>query len=80
MFARSDAFAGVPFMFGNPLGQGDLWRLLLLGVVQLGLPYVVYAMAVKHVTALEAILKAVSLGTIAVTAGVALARAFTASP
>jgi drug/metabolite transporter (DMT)-like permease len=50
------AIAGVPFMLTNPLGQGDLWRLLLLGVVQLGLPYVVYAMAIKHVTALEAIL------------------------
>ncbi|MDQ6656538.1 MAG: DMT family transporter [Verrucomicrobiota bacterium] len=50
------ALAGVPFMFGTPLGHGDGWRLLLLGTVQLGLPYVLYAIAIKYVTALEATL------------------------
>jgi len=50
------AVAGTPFMLTHPLGEGDGWLLLLLGTVQLGLPYVFYAMAIKHVTALEATL------------------------
>ena len=51
------AAVSVPFMFGAPsLAGGDGWRLLLLGTVQLGLPYVLYAVAIKHVTALEATL------------------------
>ncbi len=50
------ALAGIPFMFHASLGQGDWWRLLLLGTVQLGLPYVLYAVAIKEVTALEATL------------------------
>jgi len=50
------AVAGLPFMFGAPLGAGDGWWLLLLGTLQLGLPYVLYAIAIKHVTALEATL------------------------
>ncbi len=50
------AIAGVPFLIHVPLGHGNLWRLLLLGVVQLGVPYVFYAAAIKHVTALEATL------------------------
>jgi len=51
------ALAGLPFMLVAPsLGGGRWWRLLLLGTVQLGLPYVFYAAAIKHVTALEATL------------------------
>jgi drug/metabolite transporter (DMT)-like permease len=50
------AVVGLPFMFGTPLGAGDGWWLLLLGTLQLGLPYVLYAIAIKHVTALEATL------------------------
>jgi drug/metabolite transporter (DMT)-like permease len=51
------ALAGLPFMLVAPsLGGGSWWRLLLLGTVQLGLPYVFYAAAIKHVTALEATL------------------------
>ena len=51
------ALAGLPFMFQAPsLGEGGVWRLFLLGTVQLGLPYVFYAIAIKHVTALEATL------------------------
>ncbi|HKN57521.1 MAG TPA: EamA family transporter [Gemmatimonadaceae bacterium] len=38
------------------LTQTDFWLLLLLGVVQLGLSYALYAEAIKHVTALEAML------------------------
>ena len=44
-------------MLGAPsLGKNGLWCLLLLGTVQLGLPYVLYGAAIKHVTALEATL------------------------
>ncbi len=51
------AVAGLPFILGAPaLGAGDGWRLLLLGTVQLGLPYVLYGIAIKQVTALEATL------------------------
>ena len=51
------ALAGLPFMLQAPsLGEGGLWRLVLLGTVQLGLPYVFYATAIKQVTALEATL------------------------
>ncbi len=51
------ACAGLPFMLQAPsLGEGGLWRLVLLGAVQLGLPYVFYATAIKQVTALEATL------------------------
>ncbi len=51
------ALAGLPFMLQAPsLGEGSLWRLVLLGTVQLGLPYVLYAIAIKQVTALEATL------------------------
>ncbi len=51
------ALAGAPFILQAPsLGTDGLWRLLLLGTVQLGLPYVFYATAIKQVTALEATL------------------------
>ena len=51
------AVAGAPFMFQAPsLGEDGLWRLVLLGTVQLGLPYVLYATAIKQVSALEATL------------------------
>lgn len=50
------AILGIPSMLQAPLGPGGGWRLLLLGTLQLGLPYVLYAAAIKHVTALEATL------------------------
>jgi len=51
------AVAGAPFIFQAPsLGEDGLWRLVLLGAVQLGLPYVLYAAAIKQVSALEATL------------------------
>ena len=53
------AFAvGLPFMFTAPsLPSRDGWlALLLLGVVQLGVSYQLYARAIRHVTALEAVL------------------------
>ncbi|HEY5561383.1 MAG TPA: DMT family transporter [Clostridiaceae bacterium] len=50
------ALVGLPFMFASqPSTQGWI-GLILLGVLQLGIPYILYAAAIKHVTALEAIL------------------------
>ena len=50
------ALAGLPFMFGpGPSAQG--WVALgVLGAVQLGLPYALYGIAIRRVTALEAVL------------------------
>lgn len=45
-----------PFAIGSHIDQQGWIGLLLLGVVQLGLPYVLYAWAIRHVTAIEAIL------------------------
>ena len=51
------AVAGAPFLFHARLPRShDLTLLLVLGVVQLGLSYALYTEAIKHVTALEAIL------------------------
>lgn len=48
---------GLPAMVSAPWpDQRSLIALLLLGVVQLGLPYLLYARAIRHVTALEAVL------------------------
>jgi len=47
---------GLPFMFDSMPGALSWAGLLFLGVVQLGLSYVLYSKAIKHVTALEAIL------------------------
>ncbi|MGJ8455493.1 DMT family transporter [Pseudothermotoga sp. U03pept] len=50
------ALIGLPFMFkGSPDPIGWV-GLILLGVFQLGLSYIFYSIAIKHVTALEAIL------------------------
>lgn len=45
-----------PFAIGSHIDHQGWIGLLLLGVVQLGLPYVLYAWAIRHVTAIEAIL------------------------
>jgi drug/metabolite transporter (DMT)-like permease len=50
------ALAGLPFMFGSVPGTSDWIGLLLLGVVQLGLPYILFAIAIRHVSAVEALL------------------------
>ena len=52
---------GLPSMWSAPpLTGGSMIALLLLGIVQLGIPYLFYAYAIKHVTALEAVLIPVS--------------------
>lgn len=48
------AIIGVPFLFGSMPNTKGWTCLVILGVVQLGLPYLLYAKAIKHVTALEA--------------------------
>ena len=50
------ALIGLPFLFGAMPDTKGWISLIFLGVVQLGLPYIFYAKAVKHVTALEIIL------------------------
>ena len=50
------AVLGLPFMIAAP-PPPSAWALLaLLGVFQLGIPYILYGIAVRRVTALEAIL------------------------
>lgn len=48
------AVIGVPFLFSKmPDARGWLY-LVVLGTLQLGIPYILYSMAIKHVSALEA--------------------------
>lgn len=47
---------GFPFMFGSSPGAVGWLGLTFLGVFQLGCSYILYAEAIKHVTALEGIL------------------------
>lgn len=50
------AVIGLPFGLGHEL-TGSQWTILaILGAVQLGIPYILYSIAIKRVTALEAIL------------------------
>lgn len=51
------AVVALPFAIGHPLpSAGGLGALAALGVLQLGVPYLLYVRAIKHVTALEAVL------------------------
>lgn len=51
------AFIGLPFIVHAPgLSPGGWIALAVLGTVQLGLSYLFYSRAIKHVTALEAVL------------------------
>lgn len=48
---------GLPWIWDAPrLAPGGMVALLLLGTVQLGVAYLLYVRAIKHVTALEAVL------------------------
>lgn len=47
---------GLPFMFQSMPDFSSGVGLLLMGVVQLGLPYILYALALRHVRAVEGIL------------------------
>lgn len=50
------AIVCLPTMLATPLPQQDIWLVVVLGVVQLGLPYFMYTLAMTKVTALEGIL------------------------
>src|SRR5262249_3659670 len=50
------ALAGLPFALESMPGPSSCIGIILLGVIQLGLPYLFYAKAIRHVTALEAVL------------------------
>lgn len=50
------AIIGIPFMFSSMPDTRSWVGLMLLGVFQLGISYILYALAIKHVSALEAIL------------------------
>ena len=48
------AAIGLPFLAAGPApGAQDLLLLTILGVLQLGVPYILYGLAIRHVTALE---------------------------
>lgn len=49
----------IPFMLGPIPDARSLLGIVLLGIFQLGFSYILYALAIKHVSALEAILIAV---------------------
>ena len=50
------AACGLPFAIGHPLPASQAGMLVVLGVVQLGLPYLLFSIAIQRVTALEAVL------------------------
>lgn len=50
------ALAGLPFMFDSLPSPAGWVGLIFLGVFQLGLAYVLYTLAISHVTAMEAVL------------------------
>lgn len=51
------ALGGAPFLFAQPLPDARGWlALIVLGVLQLGLAYVLYTYAIRHVNALEAVI------------------------
>jgi drug/metabolite transporter (DMT)-like permease len=47
------AIIGIPFIFGAAPDTKGWLCIVVLGVVQLGIPYILYSKAIKHVTALE---------------------------
>jgi drug/metabolite transporter (DMT)-like permease len=50
------AVIGLPFAIGHPLPPAQAGMIVVLGVVQLGLPYLLFSIAIQRVTALEAVL------------------------
>jgi drug/metabolite transporter (DMT)-like permease len=50
------AVIGIPFLIGLSYTTGDLLGLFVLGTFQVGIAYIFYSLAVKHLTALESIL------------------------
>ncbi len=54
MFSLSENTSSIPLL--NGLDTTGLFWLSILGIIQLGIPYILYGKAIKHVTALEATL------------------------
>ena len=50
------ALISIPFMLGSSPGSRGWLLLAVTGIFQLGLPYLLYTTAIRHVTALDAIL------------------------
>ena len=50
------ALVGLPFGMGKMPSSAEWGILLALGLFQLGLPYLLYSLAIRHVTAVEAVL------------------------
>ncbi|MES2765261.1 MAG: EamA family transporter [Bacteroidota bacterium] len=50
------AIIGIPFLLTSDFSLSNSLPILALGVLQLALPYIIFSYAIKHVTALEAIL------------------------
>lgn len=51
------ALVGLPFLFSGPTPTStDAIYLILLGTIQLGIPYILYAIAIRHISAMEATL------------------------
>jgi drug/metabolite transporter (DMT)-like permease len=48
------ACIGLPFAIGASVTASNVMGIVLLGVFQLGIPYLLYSFAIRHVTALEA--------------------------
>ena len=52
----ASAVIGLPFGFGHMPDAAEWGVLLMLGVLQLGVPYILYGLAIRRVTAIEGIL------------------------
>lgn len=50
------AVIGLPFVFQSPPSSSMMFTLFIMGIVQLGLPYILFALAMKSVSALDAAL------------------------
>ncbi|HYF03655.1 MAG TPA: EamA family transporter [Patescibacteria group bacterium] len=50
------AIIGIPFILTSDFTVSNSFGVLILGVIQLALPYIIFSYAIRHVTALEAIL------------------------
>lgn len=53
------AIVCIPFIVGVQYDLGSIIGIALLGIVQFGIPYVLYGIAIKHVRALDAVMIAV---------------------
>ncbi|MGB7603902.1 MAG: DMT family transporter [Lutisporaceae bacterium] len=50
------AIVCIPFIVGVRYDLGSITGIILLGIVQFGIPYVLYGIAIKHICALDAVM------------------------